>query len=75
MMIPYSVVMFEGEIGDGEAFEGLVTVQLHICHGLQVQGGDLLTGEFPATVVAWCSRKLKASRAETMAQINTRRWL
>lgn len=51
-MVAYSVVMFEGEIGDGEAIEGLVPAQLHICHGLWVQGGDLLMGELPATVVA-----------------------
>lgn len=68
--------MFEGEIGDGEATYGLVTAQLHICHGLWVQGGDLPMGALPTTVVAWCSRKLEASRAaETMAQINSSRWL
>lgn len=45
-MIAYSVVMSEGEIGDGEAIEGLVTAQLHICHGLWVwvQGSDQPTG-------------------------------
>lgn len=52
-----------------------MTAQLHICDGLWVQGGDLLTGELSAAVVAWHSRKLEASRAETMVQINTCRWL
>ena len=31
-------------------------------------------GQLPAAVVAWHGRKLEASRAETMAQINTFRW-
>lgn len=60
---------------DGEVIEGLVTVQLHICHGLWLQGGDLLVGELPTTVVAQRCRKLKASRVETTAQVNTCRWL
>jgi len=67
--------MFEGEIGDGEAVEGMVTVQLHICHGLWVPGGDLPMRELPTTAVAWRSGKLEASRAETMAQMNICRWL
>lgn len=74
MMPTDPVVMFEGEAGDREAIEGLVTAQLHICHGLWIQGGDLPMGDLPATAVAWHSRELEASRAETMAQINTCRW-
>lgn len=75
MMIAYSVVMFEGEIGDGEVIEGLVTAQLHICHGLWVQGGDLLRGSCLRLWWSGISRKLEASRAETMAHINACRWL
>ncbi|KAJ7420636.1 hypothetical protein WISP_47452 [Willisornis vidua] len=45
MIVAYSVMMFEGQIGDGEALrviKRLVTMLLHISHILQIQGGDQL---------------------------------